>query len=316
MGKNEFLADAVSTFKRVTSLLIEVDQDNDEYTVDSCLYFAFGAERMTKAVLWNVNPCFVYENNKFDNLILVLYGEHFVASPPKTKDHPNSNTIGNAEALFRAKAFSKTVSQHYGKLTLLADYRNIIAHDRLSKLDTSAIRRFMRAYFYLIVTAFASEVGIDTAHSFGEIFDYLKGDSERLVMVETTMDDTLRTHRELWATTSQDAFEVEVRERTTISLLNQHSVNEATRTQLFPCPACAQPAVLKIENDSPDGRIFGRYYEPGSNALGYIGLGYHIDHLWCCFCGFRVFSQVEMDYLELYQRLNSPEFVQPTLVAR
>ena len=47
---------------------------NRDLFYDAAIYFGFGAEKLCKAIIHDVNPVFLLESNGFDNAVFAIYG--------------------------------------------------------------------------------------------------------------------------------------------------------------------------------------------------------------------------------------------------
>ena len=71
--ENPFLEDAIYCLRRASRAL-SVGMDRDSF-YDAALYYAFGMEKLFKAIVYSVNPVFLLESNGFENAVYALYGE-------------------------------------------------------------------------------------------------------------------------------------------------------------------------------------------------------------------------------------------------
>ena len=244
---NEFFEDAVYNFRRASGL-IKPNMKREEIE-DAVVFFAFGVERIFKGVAHDINPMFVYENTNFDNMLSVLYRECLV-EPHKSRVEkdagkspgPNHNLLPFKASMFRAARFSKTVEDNIGAFTKLSDYRGIVAHRPLSKLDYQAVQRFLQRLFFSIVSAFSGEVKLPL----GDCLSLAEVDLEALgkkIVAEDQFieqfEQLLEHHREQWEKLKDDKSHVQKAKRETANAFTtrDNRLYDVSREE-YTCPAC------------------------------------------------------------------------------
>jgi hypothetical protein len=126
VNMNKYFTDAIYWLKRVAVLLDDVmtqDQLND-----AIIYFAFGVEKIFKAVLWDVNPLFLLEKPVFENACPALYMDkmHEKAKEKAGKEHENKKVnmqvLPFQGSMIRAATFSRAIEASIGAFTHLAGF--------------------------------------------------------------------------------------------------------------------------------------------------------------------------------------------------
>jgi len=291
--------DAIANFRRTTELLRE-GPANAQATLDAVMYFSFGAERFLKAILHAVNPVLVLESENIVNAIHVLYGSRLISQRPKKNDidpkELNRKSITYTSALFRAAMFSPVAAQHIGLFTELGTYRNIIAHGDMSALDLDKVSRFLNAHFYPAAIAIAAELNTDAAIAFGHEFELLQGESDRQLQMMNTakrIEKLLDDHKKKWNEIWGNPVIVDAAKRATQHWFHA-TLFEGTDRLMFPCPACKQPAIVTIEEES-------------GTSLS-LSSGFEIVDLVCHYCDLKIEDQMQMDYLQIYALLSTIEY--------
>ena len=166
---NDFLKSAIHNFSRVATLLSR--EMSAEEIEDAVLFFAFGVERVCKAIVFDVNPAFVLESDGFDNCLRVVF-RHKLTESGKVKiereadKQANYNLLPFKPSMFRVAKFSCTVERNIGAFTKLSDFRGIVVHRSLSELDYEETSRFVLRLFYPTVSAFAADLKFSATECF------------------------------------------------------------------------------------------------------------------------------------------------------
>lgn len=292
---NAFLDDAVYCLRRASRALSD-DMGRDQL-YDATIYYAFGIEKVCKAIVHDVNPVFLLENPKFENAAAVFYPDRLL--PPVLKKFETEKGYDRQLHAFKASMlmaakFCKVVEDHIGAFTQLADYRGIVAHRSIGEMDTAAAARFLVKTFYPTVVVLAEALEFEETDCFDtpKKQEELRKASDAILAKEDFADEMralLARHKAMWDARKTDPEEVEKRKATTRAVL-AHRMQGLYSTEMT-CPACGQPCVLfyrfvdKIEDD----------------AIATVG-GYAVG-LACFFCDLKIQGYGAIDHFKLNEQL-------------
>jgi hypothetical protein len=300
---NEFLEDAAYNFRRASGL-IKPKMKREEIE-DAVVLFAFGVERVFKGIAHDINPMFVYENDSFDNMLSVLYRECLV-EPHKGKVEkdaakspgPNHNLLPFKASMLRAARFSKTVEDNIGAFTKLSDYRGVVAHRPLSKLDYQAAQRFLQRLFFSIVSAFSGEVTLPLRDCLALAEVDLEALGKKIVAEDQfieKLEQLLEDHREQWETLKDDKSHVQKAKRDTANAFTKRDYrwHDVVREE-YTCPACENPGIISVEAD---------WDCEGSRGDAWI-TGIYVSGFECLYCGLQLDDYEQFDYLKMNEYLS------------
>ena len=142
---NPFVEDALYCLRRA-SRAMGSDKCRDAF-YDAAIYYAFGMEKLLKAIIHDVNPVFLLESAGFENAVCAVYEKRMTEKTKKKVDKDvNRSLIPFQASMIRAAKFSQAVEDNFGRLTKLADIRGALAHRSWSGLDVH------RDYDFLLMT--------------------------------------------------------------------------------------------------------------------------------------------------------------------
>ena len=81
---NEYFSDAFGFFQTVAKLIS--GSMDDKETIEACLFFALGIERVLKGILFDINPVYVYKNQTFKHTAPILYKSLMLPDISKNKE--------------------------------------------------------------------------------------------------------------------------------------------------------------------------------------------------------------------------------------
>ena len=242
---NHFLADAIYCLRRASRALS--DQMNRDALYDATTYFAFGIEKLCKAVVHDVNPLFLLESPKIENAAALLYEdrtrEAAHAKVQKQKDDLNRNLVPFKPSLLMAARFSQVIGDNVSAFTELGDLRGIVAHRSIDEMNIPEASRFLVRLFHPIVHKLAEELEFDAT----ECFDSPKKEEEleeaSASLANTDgfkgrMETLIQTHRDRWDHISQEASSIHAAAMETAEDLNRHE-RGGPYFQSTECPVCA-----------------------------------------------------------------------------
>lgn len=283
---NVYYQDA-SLFLRRTATLID-DHMSPLVTMDGGLFFAFGAERILKGILYDLNPIYVFKTQDFKNTVSLIYKDRLLpgkANIPEITQTPDSDVLSFRNALLRVRAISATTWNYSGLLFSLAHARDIIAHSPLPELDVAKLKVLLQRDFYLLVKSYSEELKIPLPFFIESLEIKLSTISAK--QQESLVDRIamkLESHRKRWDTLGKTPGFIEKTQVRTKSLLNNEGLIST------PCPACGNEAVLTVE-----------VYEPAEGEE--LALNRSVKGLRCLFCKLSINDYDEIDHLKLNERL-------------
>jgi hypothetical protein len=290
--ENPFVEDGAYCLRRA-SVALQVRMDRDRF-YDAAIYYAFGVEKLCKAIVHNVNPVFLLETTKFEDAVCSIYRNRLTeAEKRKAEKAEKSPTrlIPFQPTLLRAAKFSQAVEDHIGRFTELAEIRGALAHRSWAERDMERDCEFMLRTFAPITELFARELSFDCDLCFedDDRREWLKRMSESLLAQENYPEfvkDILARHLAIWNNRKDDTDALQIAGAKT----------EARRKKVggggpYPaegiCPCCGQPAVLLY-------RFIDRY---GLNEVATVGT--YAVGLICYYCDLILSGYRAVDHFKL-----------------
>ena len=272
------------------------DRMSEEAVVEAVLFLALGVERLLKGILFGLNPVYIYKNQDFKNTVSLIYGDKLLPGWAQNKEisgSPDGDVLTFKLSLLRTKAISKAAEKHTSMLFALSNWRDIVAHNTLSKLDIEKCRTLLLRDFYPLVRDFCSERNLSITRLLGshEIrLASLSADHQESIgeKIKVKLDAHTRRWEQLknvpgYATKMKNKSE---------SLVRAAANKRDSFVELVPCPACKNGAILTAEVDS-------------DCSEGYVSLtGAFVSSLRCFYCKLDVEDYDEIDYLELRSYIN------------
>lgn len=278
---NPYHRDAAYFLKQAIDGVVE--EKEGEVNLSHALHLALGVERLLKGVLWDEHPAFTLMDETFDNTAKVFYGTRLkeigAEAGSNTKKEGNADSVTYRIAATRARVFSDATRNHFGVLMKLGHFRDIVAHNDLSKLDLRDVAFFLRRNLHSILNAFEKE-GVGNASA-------LMGKNEPMLRqwsIDYIEDLQARVSKRLEFHLQQ------FRER-------PHADKVPPRPILPPkfeewdtkieCPACGQDAKVRqeVDFDVVDGQA--------------VPQGVFISHLFCAHCGLYVDDYEELEEMKI-----------------
>ncbi len=289
MMKNEYMAD--SPFFLTRAAAQTKDNMSKNAVVEAILFLSLGVERLLKGILFELNPIYIYKTQDFKNTVSLIYGDKLLPGWTQNKEisgTPDGDVLTFKLSLLRTKAISKAAEKNTSMLFALSNWRDVIAHNSLSRLDIEKCRTLLLRDFYPLVRDFSSELNIAKSRLLGSheirLASLSAGHQES---IEEKVKLKLDAHARRWAqlqnvpgyaikmkNKSEDAVRVAANKRDTF-------------VQIVPCPACENEALLtaEVDFDCDDGHA--------------SPIGAFVSGLKCLFCKLEVGDYDEIDYLEL-----------------
>jgi len=292
MKHKHFLDEAIEDLSRAADVIDK--QMTDEQIFDSALFFAFGVERLFKAMLVEVNPLYILDDPSFENSMEVLHSKRLHQPTLKKKQLPNRNVLTFTSAMLRAAHLCKTVHAHQGALGKLNDIRGVLVHGCRCDLNSDEVKRFLGRTFFPLVSALAVECKFELKKVVGSRKDALDKLSKRLLREEAVgeiVETLLDKHRLEWESKKDDDLNRSLAERLTKNLLDEEPSLLGRSTLDYACPACQEECVMYVE---PEVEV-----EDGAAVIK----GSYVSGLSCLFCGLEINDGEQIDYLKLHERL-------------
>jgi hypothetical protein len=289
MTASEYLADAKKLILMSSQDIKEEMQELE--VIHATTFFSFGIERLLKFVLANINPVFVLKNGDFKNAAPCLYKHKFVNSDQhgETTSKLDEDVVSLRVAMQRALIFSSGVKDNSQLLFSLANYRDILAHCPLAKLNISKANRLLARDGYKLVSDICLELSLSAIDFYGTSHDRLRNLSHKIQNEEEFsrgMASRIEQHKLQWSQKASQSEFVKQASDITKSLLSS-SGHDFTYVP-FTCPACAQEAVARIEPDYD--------YDPAEKTSFVTGV--FVDNINCYFCGLKLQDYEELNYVD------------------
>jgi hypothetical protein len=239
--------------------------------VRASVSLALGMERVTKGILWDVNPLFTLKEPAFKHSAQVLYKSKFVGTFEKSDAlaaSPDSDTITLRESILRASLFSLALHAHRGILYEVLKIRDIAAHCDLELLEPEDLHARVYPKLGVLVEALwnegllegiaEKEAKVEKLLNLGEVY-----------AEEAGLKKLLAHHKTLWSNLPENEQRAR-REKGYSKMSSEGWVDLVT------CPACAEKAALVwvVDYDVADGQPYAT--------------GAYVDHLFCKRCELRI----------------------------
>ncbi len=294
--ENPFLDDAIYCLRRASKALCLLRNRDSFY--DAAIYYAFGMEKLFKAIIHDVNPVFLLEGSGFENAISALYDSRLIERSRKKADKDvNRSLIPFQASMLRAAKFSQSVEDNIGKFTRLADIRGALAHRNWTEIDVPKACEFLLLTFTPTVELFAEEMEFDADSCFESENDRerLKKVSDDLAAQENFGDyikDTLAKHLAIWVKRKDNPLEMQKAATATQALLGNFTPG-GPYTEQAECPCCEQSAVLFY-------RFIDRYGQDEVAIIGAYAIG-----LSCCYCDVDLAGYRAVDHFKLNDQVKA-----------
>jgi hypothetical protein len=244
---NPFVHDGIYCLKRAARALKErMDRDS---LYDSAIYYAFGVEKLCKAIVHDVNPVFLLESHGFDNAICAVHEDRLTTRALKKVDKDvNRSLIAFNPTLIRAAKFSQAVEDNMGRFMELANIRGALAHRTVWELNGERSSEFLLRTFVPTVELFAEAIVFEALECFdsAEQYHVLKKISDNLFAQENYgefIKDILARHLAIWEARKDDPAAVQKAATATETHTQNYHHRPAYANDGI-CPCCKQPAIL------------------------------------------------------------------------
>jgi hypothetical protein len=292
---NPFIEDGVYCLHRASAAL-QRKMDRDRF-YDAAIYYAFGVEKLCKAIVHNVNPVFLLETTSFEAAAWSIYRDRLteVAKLKLQKvertEKSTSRLLPFQPTLLRAAKFSQLIEDHLGRFLELAEIRGALAHRSWAERDMERDCDFMLRTFASTADLFASELSFESDHCFEDDKkrDWLRAISKSLLAQENYSEfvkDILARHLAIWNERKEspsDLLEAASKTEARLKLIDGGGPYPAKGV----CPCCGQPAVLYY-------RFIDRY---GLNEVTTVGT--YAVGLGCYFCDIFLSGYRAVDHFKL-----------------
>lgn len=277
---NPYLRDAATLLRAATALKSH-DFGSKSLLPSVGLLYAVGLERVLKALLFSINPLYVYKDPDFKNSVSALYGSRI--TNPKSEalaKKPNHDVITFREALLRATVLSPITHQNAAKLHAIGAVRDLVAHCDLSLVDERNAYEVVYVYAPNIIAEYEKELQLETGALDGRNEESPREKADR-ASAEDSLRELLATHAARW-----QRFECEPSSQEHSATKRDLLLNESEPgfyMSEMPCPACNNLALLKneIDYDWSDGES--------------IPQGAYPIALDCPFCDLRLSNPYQLD---------------------
>lgn len=287
--ENEYINDSTFFLTRAASKTKETM--STEVVVEAILFLALGVERLLKGVLFALNPVYIYKAQDFKNTVSLIYGERLLPGWKDNKEiagSPDADVLTFKLSLLRTKAISQTAEKHTSMMFALSNWRDIIVHNALSRLDIEKCRTLLLRDFYPLMTDFSTELNISISKFLGSHSIRLASlSSIHQESIEEKVKVRLDAHAMKWEQLRNMPGYAEKMKNKNESVLRAGANRRDTLLDLVPCPACKNDAILsgEVDFDYDDDHAWP--------------VGVFVSSLKCLFCKLEVEDYDEIDHLEL-----------------
>lgn len=285
---NKYLLDGISNLKRSSAIIdAEMTMENVH---DSILYFAFGVERLCKGLLYDLNPALILASGKYVDLVRLSYLDKVVDQDfLKQNKDKGVQAATFSEILNRSVLFSISCKENKAVLTNLKEYRNVLAHQALSKFNEENTRIWLLGVYYPVVSSLATELSINLTDVFGAreaVLESYSLQAQHQQAIEKRVGIIIGAHKSNWQKINSPNH-IAIAQRSTSLDLHQPRNSHDNSYEEYECPACGNAAVLEIEPefDYADGH-------------GYLAGAYPTE-LRCHYCSFKITDHEDMSFLNL-----------------
>lgn len=292
---NKYFKDSIIFFKKTSERLLQIPNDADD--IIYFLSFALGIERVLKGILYDINPIYVLRDQTFKDSAHIIYSDKFIKEHKKSNEiniKAKGEVISFRSALNKARHFSQSAFKHSSLLFTISNYRDIIAHCELEKLDILKIREILNKDFVIILSSFSEELKLKELVNCidSESYSNLKEKSNKTIeeiRLEETIYNNLLKHKNIWESRRLNPEEQAKAEEKTFKLIDTNY--EKFSFEGVECPACKNTAVVTFENE---------FEEIAENV--HEGYAFVTD-LHCYFCELEIDDPVVLDHLEIEQSI-------------
>ena len=289
--ENEFLIDSKVFLKRAASLISS--SIKDENAIVATLFFALGIERFLKGLLFEINHSFVLKVDDFSNSFQCFHSNKIIKGQERSEVFKKSDedVVNFRISIMRCKTFSPSILKHANMLFTLNDYRDIIAHCRLSLLPKENLKKILQRDFYQLLSDILSERSVNISSFLGRRHILLAKLSSSLAeKLKDRMEILISAHKNEWEKRKNSKKDIRQAERITTSFL------EGKDRIHVSCPACENSAIIQTDTEY--------IYDPWDRKN--VPFSVSIINFKCHFCGLLLEDYDELDFFEMYEHLFSP----------
>jgi|EndMetStandDraft_4_1072995.scaffolds.fasta_scaffold01036_6 hypothetical protein len=287
---NEYHKDSQLFFREVAKGILE--DLTKQQVIQLALNLALGCERLLKAILFDINPCYVLNDPTFKNSIQVLYSRKLIPASKGSNEllkNVNGDVITFRNSILRAQLVSPTTEEHKNILFAISDARDIIAHCELKLLNLDQIKKIIQRDFFTMLRSYAAELDIKASVYFESYNDRLSRISiAHQTDLTTKIALIIERHRAKWDVMKNDSGYIKQQEISTGIALTLGEMGSKDKGKVD-CPACGQEALIFMQP----------IVEMDSFILEKIIIGYEIKKLRCYYCKLQVDDPSMLDQLEI-----------------
>ncbi|WP_156126646.1 hypothetical protein [Burkholderia sp. 9120] len=295
---SEYLDDGAMFLRRASTLISSDLQREDG--LQAMFNVALGIERILKETLWRVNPLYILMNPDFKNSMPVFYEGKIIKSSTGQSDFPKDpdhDVLTYRNSLARAVTCSRVSLDNKGLLYQISEYRDIIAHNTLSLINTEKLNPLLQRDFYPLARAYAAELGVSSGTFLGGNEVRLADLSSKLeVNIDSALERLFRAHSLRWNQLKGTAGFVEDKQSVTQEILTTPYKKQVV------CPACQNTAVLYGQPEK-ELNVFERRE---------VVVGVNVIKLKCQFCKLEIKDYKFLDHLRFSAAFNNAEVTSMT----
>lgn len=274
----------------------KISEHMDRYTcIQSVLNVALGIERILKEILFRVNPLYILINPDFKNSAPLFYGEKIIDSEKSNKDMektPNGDVLTYSNSLLRACYFSKSTLDNKSLLFKISNYRDIIAHNKLSLINVDELKILLQRDLYRLVKSYSEEMGCSDSKFFGNANIKLADLSASLQEdVALSLAALFESHLSRWKQLKNRPGFINDKDKVTEEIMLTDNKKTCT------CPACKNTAIIYGKNISEFNVV--------THQLNHIGT--RVSALKCQYCKLILTDYKYLDYLGLSKTFDTSD---------
>ena len=286
---NSFYSDSHIIFKDLSKKITDKAIVSDIDIIQNSLFLAIGIEKLLKGILFDINPIFILENDSFKNAFCIYYRDKLISDSENTKDvnqEPNTDVIAFQNSVLRATLVSKTAFNYKNTLMRIKNYRDIIVHNSLDKLDLEEIKLFINRDFYLLLKAFSDELGWSEIYCFNNLHS-------KLALIASKLLEDIDQRIKLKIEAAVAVWKVNKKQNLRKTKKLVVDILEEKYVYTTDCPNCNNHAIVFTKPILD----FNPYLKEE------IQVGLQVIELFCYFCKLKVIDYKELDFLKITPKI-------------
>jgi len=283
---NVYLSDGIRNLRRASHIINCMM--SEEEVEDATLFFAFGMERMCKGLLFEINPSFILDVAKFADVVNALYLDRVTdKNAPELKSSKQVAFSSFRDLINKCSIFYADVKGNKDILNNLREYRNILVHGSFQNFEHQKTHKWLIGVYFPVVYEILKVCEIEKESVFGaksDLLEKLALNAKHEEEIQKRVSAMLEASRVKWDCQRNEKHVRTSAINTAADVGQPRSVHDNAFYR-YPCPSCANTAVLEVEPDFDY-----------SDGCGYIS-GVYPTEVRCHYCGLMVSDYEDVSYL-------------------